>query len=190
MKKHFFSITISLLFVLISASCKKDNTNQTQNIQLQFKDVSAGNSLNYSNTYTTTSGQRFTLSEFRYYISGISLIKNDGSKFPITNKYFLVSPSIPNYDLGKVPTGNYKGIEFSVGIDSATNHLDPATYDASNPLAIQSPPIHWAWNPGYIFVKLEGMCDTTIGNNGNLDQTLIYHLGLDENLRKIIQPLW
>ncbi len=177
----FIAISISL-FIL--SSCKKDEAT-TQDLTLHFHNVSGSSPLDYSSTFTTSNGRHFNLSEFRYYLSGISLVKTDGSKVSIANKYLLVSPSVSDYALGKVPVGDYKGVEFTVGLDSAANHSDPATYDATNPLSIQTPPNHWDWNSGYIFVKLEGMCDTTTNNVGTLNHTLIYHLGLDANVRKI-----
>jgi hypothetical protein len=185
MKKVLYSLSIIALVVSLNSCKKEDAGPSNQTLKLHVHNVVGSDVLNYSNTFTTSTGQRFTLSEFRYYVSGISLLKNDGTKLPITGKYFLVSPSVSDYDLGSVPVGDYKGLEFSVGIDSAANHSDPATYEPTNPLAIQTPAIHWSWNSGYIFVKLEGKCDTTVGNNGALDQDLIYHLGLDASLRTV-----
>lgn len=185
MKKVLYSLSIIALVVSLNSCKKEDAGPSNQTLKLHVHSVAGSDALNYSNTFTTAAGKRFTLSEFRYYVSGVSLLKNDGTKFPITGKYFLVSPSVSDYDLGSVPVGDYKGLEFSVGIDSAANHSDPATYEATNPLAIQTPAIHWSWNSGYIFVKLEGKCDTSATNTGALDQDLILHLGLDKFLRTV-----
>jgi hypothetical protein len=86
--------------------------------------------------------------------------------------------------------GSYKGIKFSVGLDSATNHADPTVYPVTNPLAIQSPAIHWSWNSGYIFMMIEGSCDTTAANNdvltyGQYSHGMFYHIGMDPLLRTI-----
>ena len=72
-----------------------------------------------------------------------------------------------------------------LGLDSATNHTDPTTFSASNPLSIQSPGIHWDWNSGYIFMKIEGQVDTTLANTGTLDLQYFYHVGLDDLKRTI-----
>ena len=49
-----------------------------------------------------------------------------------------------------------EGINFHVGVDSAHNHLDPATYPSTHPLAPQNPSMHWGWAAGYRFIALEG----------------------------------
>lgn len=185
MKKVLYSLSIIALVVSLNSCKKEDAGPSNQNLKLHVHNVAGSNALNYTSTFTTDAGQRYSLSMFRYYLSSISLIKSDGTKYPITGKYLLVSPAVSDYDLGAVPVGDYKGLEFNVGLDSATNHKDPALYEPTNPLSIQSPGIHWDWNSGYIFVMLEGMCDTTVTNSGALDQNLIYHLGLDQSLRTI-----
>jgi hypothetical protein len=47
-------------------------------------------------------------------------------------------------------------IRFSIGVDLAHNHLDPATYPSDHPLAPQDPSMHWGWQGGYRFIALEG----------------------------------
>jgi hypothetical protein len=174
-----------------ATSCKKETVNptptttvETQNLSFNINPVIGSAPLNYSSIFTTTTGERFTLSMFRYYLSNIRLIKSDGSEYLISNKYLLVTPSTTNYDLGKVPVGDYKGLKFSVGIDSITNHGDPTVYPVTNPLAIQSPGINWSWNAGYIFMMIEGSCDTTVANTdtltyGQFSHGMFFHIGTD-----------
>jgi hypothetical protein len=139
----------------------------------------------YDSVYTDATGRKFNLTDFRYYISNIILIKNDNSEYPLTGKVLLVNPNENEYDLAKVPVGSYKGFKFSLGLDSATNHKDPATYPSSDPLSIQTPSIHWSWNSGYIFIKIEGNCDTTLAANGPVNYPFFFHCGLDINRRII-----
>lgn len=185
-------IVISLIFT----SCKKEpvqpnpDTATTQALSLNIAPVADASPLNFYSSFTTTSGQRYTLSMFRYYVSNIRLVKADGGEYPITGKYLLVNPSNSNYDLGQVPVGSYKGIKFDVGLDSTTNHADPTVYPVTNPLAIQSPAIHWDWNSGYIFMMIEGSCDTTANNSdvltyGQYSHGMFFHIGMDMMLRTV-----
>lgn len=126
----------------------------------------------------------------RFYMSNIRLIKSDGSEYPLTGQYQLIDLSKSHFHLGEVPVGDYKGLKFSVGLDSATNHMDPTVYPSTNPLAMQSPNMHWSWNSGYIFMMVEGSCDTTVANTdvltlGQYSHSMFYHLGMDMLLRNV-----
>ena len=190
---------ISTLFALLMAtsvfliSCKKDKEDAAettpesteQNLTFHLH-TQVGNQLaNYSTTYTQASGRKFILSDFRYYLSNIVLIKEDGSELPLSGKVILAKPSVQDYSLGAVPVGNYKGFRFIVGLDSVTNHKDPTTYAAGNPLAIQTPTMHWSWSSGYLFFKVEGMCDTTAAANGAANYPFFFHIGMDGYKRNI-----
>lgn len=181
------------------AGCKKDkdpeptpntNTSNTQELALVFTTVAGSDPVNFATVHTSNSNQKYTLSTFRYYMSDIRLIKSDGSEYPLTGKYLLVQPSVSHVHLGAVPTGSYKGIKFAVGIDSLTNHKDPSLYGAGNPLAEQNPSMHWSWNSGYIFLQIEGSCDTTVANtdvltSGEYTKPMFFHLGMDMLLRNV-----
>ncbi|HSZ25655.1 MAG TPA: MbnP family protein, partial [Cytophagaceae bacterium] len=196
MKNKIALLVLAIVNILILGSCKKKSENDPQpstmkqSASLKITPVSGNNSLNFDSVYTTNSGQKYTVSTFRYYLSNIRLVKEDGSEYPISEKYFLVNPSTSDYDLGQVPVGNYRGIRFSVGIDSLTNHKDPTTYPENDPLAIQSPGMHWSWNSGYIFMMIEGSCDTTANNSdvlnyGQYSHGMFFHIGMDPLYRNV-----
>lgn len=188
MKKSFISITAITVFIsMVSLSaCKKEESgNLTQKLTLHIHNNVGSNEAEYGTTYTDLNGRKFNISDWRYYVSNIVLINSDGSERPINDTVFLVSPEQGNYVLGQVPVGNYQGFRFLIGVDSTTNHSDPATYPAGNPLAIQDNPIHWSWNSGYIFMKLEGQFDSTANATDAPNKDFFYHIGLDENRRTI-----
>jgi hypothetical protein len=39
--------------------------------------------------------------------------------------------------------------------------------------------MHWDWNPGYIFFKVEAKVDTLADGIANFDHNLVYHVGTD-----------
>ena len=188
MKKN---ITIVLAALLIAAAtftgCKKDKDNSPAEQELSFHlHTLVGNTAaNYTSVFTDATGRSFTLSDCRYYISNIVLIKDDGSELPLTGKVLLVDVQQPDYTLGQVPIGHYIGFRFMVGIDSAVNHSDHALYPSNHPLSYQPNTMHWGWNVGYIFMKAEGLADTSFIPSGTLNGTLSYHLGTDELARVI-----
>ena len=175
-----------LAFTLLFAGCKKEEVKSTeQNLSLHMHMKVGANAAAYATEYTNASGRKFNLSNLRFYLSNFVLVKNDGSQLPLTNKVVLASPAVHDYDLGKVPVGDYKGFKFMVGLDSITNHKDPTVYSADNPLAIQSPAIHWSWNSGYIFMMIEGLVDSTAASTGSPDYEFFYHIGMDALSRSI-----
>ncbi|MBL0050894.1 MAG: hypothetical protein IPP29_04880 [Bacteroidetes bacterium] len=106
-----------------------------------------------SGKYENELGQEYTISKFRYYLGNIRL-KNIAGKEFIIDKYFLIDEEDKESKrimLSDVAPGEYASISFIVGVDSARNcsgiqtgALDPAKG------------MFWAWNTGYIFLKLEG----------------------------------
>ncbi|MFN8166405.1 MAG: MbnP family protein [Bacteroidia bacterium] len=178
---------ISFITISMFSSCKKDETPVSTEEMLSFhlhRNIGTAEA-QYGVEYQTAGGRKFTVEDYRFYISNIVLIKQDGSTYPLTGKVILAGPASMEYELGKVPVGNYKGFTFMMGLDSATNHTDPAIYSSGNPLSVQTPSIHWDWNSGYIFFKVEGKVDTTLAANGTADYDYLYHIGMDDLKRTI-----
>lgn len=178
MKKIFALTAIAALFF---SSCKKDDTATDENgsIMLHFDNV-AGTSDLALNTgvYTNATGQNFTVTTFNYYISNIKLKRADGSEYvvPQDKSYFLVKESdaaSQEIELNDIPSGDYKGVTFTVGVDSLrstanisqrTGVLDPGAGGSG---------MYWDWNSGYIFMKLEG----TSPASGMAGNAFMYHIG-------------
>lgn len=102
-------------------------------------------------------GYMFNVTRLQYYVSEIKLIHDGGQVTPVSDLYLLVDPEKRNeFELGSFNITDFEQIQFSVGVDSAHNHLDPATYPAGHPLAHQNPSMHWGWFSGYRFIAMEG----------------------------------
>ncbi len=69
------------------------------------------------------------------------------------------------------PAAEYKGIRFEIGVPKDLNHRDASTIPM--PLGLESG-MFWAWNPGYIFFRLEGK--TTVAGKS---QPWLLHMGTD-----------
>ncbi len=120
--------------------------------------------------YTNALQQPFTISMFKYYISNIKLENTDGSVMAIDG-YFLVNEDVPESKdlvLKKLPAGLYKSISFTLGVDSLHN-CSGAQSGALDPVN----GMFWAWNTGYIFLKLEGTSPVSKSPGHILE----YHIG-------------
>lgn len=121
-------------------------------------------------TYKNALGQPFTVTKFKYYIGEIHLY-NAKNEVTICKQYFLIDEDEPvskKIELKHIPDQEYTSIELTIGVDSASNcsgaqsgALDPANA------------MFWAWNTGYVFLKLEGKSPIS-ASPGHLLQ---YHIG-------------
>jgi hypothetical protein len=114
------------------------------------------------NTAVSAGNYEYKITRLEYYISEIKITHDGGQVTPVTDLHLLVRPAVDSlYDLGAYPDiVNVEAITFSVGVDEAHNHLDPATYPSDHPLAPQNPAMQWGWAAGYRFVAIEGKAGT------------------------------
>ena len=120
--------------------------------------------------YQSNDKDSISISLFRFYVSGIELW-NDGKRVWEEKNYHLINvadTSTLQISLSNTYTINYNKIKFNLGIDSTTN-VSGAMGGDLDPMK----GMYWAWQSGYINVKLEGnspLCKTR--NNG-----FEFHLG-------------
>jgi hypothetical protein len=129
---------------------QKDQT--TLNVQFEHfvgNDTLMLDSMNYKNEL----GQTFTISKFKYYVGHFSLKNTDGKDFS-SDEYFLIDEEEPlskQIELKNIPFGKYQCVSFLLGVDSTSN-CSGAQRGALDPTKA----MFWAWNTGYIFLKMEG----------------------------------
>lgn len=124
--------------------------------------------------YYNNQGDTLQIDRLTYLISEIVLTKSNGSKVELNGVYALIdeASSRHTFQIENVPEGHYTGIDFLVGLDSATNHGDPTLYPPGHPLD----PIynmHWSWSGGYIFMALEGRF------TADMDELFQFHQALN-----------
>lgn len=197
--KHIISITIIASLTLI-VSCKKDksmddhdhdhshgSSDGTGAIALQASFNVNGAVYNADSVYQDGFGNDYKINFVRVYLSQLQFTDHDSTLTNLPNNYLLLEPTTSTYALGSLPTGHYHDFLFNVGIDSATNHSDPNAYAPTSPLYPQSPSMHWTWNSGYIFYKLEGVADTNM--DGTFETNFSYHVGTDNMKRAITETV-
>lgn len=163
-------------------ACKKEETVDTTpgTVEVELDHRWGTQVFNFNQAIVTPAGDTATFTAFKYYVSNIKLLKDDGTEYALPNSYYLVnhdSAISKAIKLSNVPAGSYKGVTFSIGVDSLKNVspldqrtgvLDPAGAGKG---------MYWAWNSGYIFVKLEGISPSAPLDTPTQKRRFWYHIG-------------
>jgi len=150
----------------------------TQNLNFTFNSKLGAADFAFD-TEALVNGRKVKFTQAQMYLSGFAFNGNSG-QYTLTDPHLLLKADVSEYNLGNLPVGNYTTFSFSAGVDSASNHLDPAGFPSSSALSSNNPDhMHWGWDPGYIFFVLEGMVDTTANKDGAANAPFIFHVGLD-----------
>ena len=123
-----------LIFVLVLSSCKKsDNPStpetDTGKIVFHFAHYVDGQPLEKDTMkYVNEAGNPYEINEVKYFISEVTLHKNDGSDFVIDDMKDIdyvdidIASTLTWNVYDAIPTGTYDSISFRFGIASANNH--------------------------------------------------------------------
>lgn len=167
-------MAITTVAALSSCSKKDDNNDSTPaKVTLQFdhyvgaEKLTLGTDAGGAKAYTSN-GQTLKFSEVKYVITNVVLVKADGTKVPyhtedLDKGGFLINQADAASlapVLNEIPSGDYKGIEFGLGVKKELNNLSlqdkfPNFYKLTGSFK-QKEIMHWEWANGYRFVKLEG----------------------------------
>jgi hypothetical protein len=144
---------------------------------------------NYDSLNITSIGRKITVHKAQLYISGIQLIKLDGSTYDVPGAIALIKQGTEVYMVGNVPSGNYRSVKFNVGLSAATNASTPAAADST-----LNQPAMWfgatAQPSGFVFLNFQGTIDTTTAANGSIAQMqpFSYKIGTNTNLKSVTMP--
>lgn len=177
---------------LIFTSCDDDDGGTPEveegTVNMMFEYKVGDEDFDASTVYTLDgTAVQFTIANF--YVSGIVLKpEHDSGEEPISveDKYLLVTPDAGPQELITIETGHIHEAAFNIGIDPETNSQtedDFTSRTADDPLALQDPPMHWNWNAGYRFVRIDGLVDTD--GDGTPESVMEFHLGTDAFLTGI-----
>ena len=169
----------ALAAVVLGAGCRKKPLEtpepSTGTLRIAFRNVVGAQNVVLGPTmYTTASGDSFSISMLKYFISNIELLDASGNAMKPEPTYNLIdqSPDGSRVATGEgFANGTYTQIRFMIGVDSARNVSGAQTGDL-DPAGTASG-MFWDWNTGYIMAKLEGTSPQSSGESGSL----IYHIG-------------
>ncbi|MCD6066259.1 MAG: hypothetical protein K0S33_1085 [Bacteroidetes bacterium] len=165
-------LTAILVVFLVFPSCKKDDkmevpedhshhgnhthdTTSYGTVKLEITNMVDTNELFLDTVlYLLENGDKIGVGAYKYYISNVKLLRANGTWYSEPESYHLVDQdtvSSRSISISNVPEGNYTGIRFMIGVDSARNvsgiqsgDLDPGKG------------MFWTWSTGYIMAKVEG----------------------------------
>lgn len=184
--KTFTPYILLCLTAFLFTSCSKDDGNPVANhITLHFNNTFENTTIvlgeansTTATVHTSANGQSHHFSELKYVISNIRLVKSDGTEVPyhindldkgatVVNQ---AKPQTLDYVLNHIPVGEYAGIKFGLGVQSAMNTLDEIRFpNFYGQAGANDTKMHWEWGTGYRFVKIEGFYES--------DKILSIHTG-------------
>ncbi len=187
--RGWFGVVVAALLAVVVSACRSAEPAPPA-VRIEVSHVVADRPLELDGSIQTmASGDELTITRLRYYLSNFRLRRADGHWIAIPSNpqtdagYFLVDAVVPEsqkFSLGKAPAGEYRGLEFMIGVDAARNHagaqagaLDPARG------------MFWTWNTGYVFFKLEGRSKQSTEDG----QRVTLHVGGDAQVRTVFLPL-
>lgn len=121
--------------------------------------------------YLNENGDSFKVFVYKYYLSNIAFVREDGTIYSVPESYYLLDQSNPSsltFTVENVPVGTYHKIQLIIGVDERRNQAGAQTGALD--------PIHgmfWDWNTGYIMAKIEGESPQAL----NPAQIITYHVG-------------
>ena len=134
-----------------------------QSVRLSIDHQLSGAAFGSTVTAQNDLGHDFRTERLQFYLSQIELVHDGGQTTPVPNTWFLVDANVPfDESLGSFSVGTLEAIRFGVGVEQAANHLDPASYAMTHPLAPKNPSMHWGWQSGYRFVCMEGKAGSAL----------------------------
>lgn len=153
--------SLSLLLPLFAmlAACRPAAPSMPA-IQVEISHVVGGQPLVIGEALTTPAGESLSVKRLQYYLSNPRLLQADGNWWApprdeqSPSGYYLVDaakPETTRFQLPSAPAGEYRGIEFTLGVDEARNGSGAQT-GALDP----AHGMFWTWATGYIHFKLEG----------------------------------
>ncbi len=163
---------------------------ETQEVTIRFQAKVGDRPFSCAENYPNLGAQNTTASatDFRFYISGVNLIDNNGVAVPLTlqqdDRWQHQNVALLDFEdksagctngtvetrdriVGTVPKGNYKGVQFTLGVPFNLNHEDVTL--ANSPLNLSA--LWWNWRGGYKFVRIDlktpNMMPTARPNHGD-----------------------
>ncbi len=182
MKGFHTAIAVLLMTAGMFASCKEkptDNPLVESTVEITLEPRYGTQAIQFDETvFHTEEGYAVKLREMKLIVTNLrngSNLLSDAASYDSKKGVFLLQQ--------KGTASNFGQLQFSIGVDSTRNHADPSGFPNEHPLNIlNAGDMHWSWNPGYIFFKLEMIADTA--NTGNFNHAISFHVGMDECFRE------
>lgn len=182
----------SWLLLVLLVACKKEtpqppvvNPTPTDELTVNVFPFYSGDTLHLDSTYQTPEGYDFQFTDLKFYVSHL---KNGTDTLVRAALFDYREKGNLFFQVPKTPT-NFSSLDGFLGVESALNHADPTAFANEDPLHIvNAGGMHWGWNPGYIFVKVEIRVDTISDGIPLFDHLAVYHVGTDAFIQSLSFP--
>ncbi len=176
-------IYILLVLAISVLSCKDDDNNPVipqetfGTVALDFKNTINNSGIELgTDSYTNQSNEEYIITELKYIISNIVLIKANGEAFvyPVDRSYFVINEEVvasQKINLADISAGEYTKIRFGFGVEASKYPFESGMADFI-PTAEDNGML-WSWSAGYKFLKFEG----TFTFETKVDEDFIIHVG-------------
>jgi hypothetical protein len=169
---------------LIFTACKDDEVvvceDSPSNVNITVQPVFDAENLYLDSVYATAEGYDVQFTDIKFYMEDI---KNGSSNLIDAALFDYRTRGTLLLNTEGTPDG-FGSLTANLGVQSSVNHDDPAAFSNTSMLnIINSNDMHWGWNPGYIFVKIEAKVDTIQDGIPLFNHNVIFHIGKDENLQ-------
>ena len=179
----------NIIIFLLLASCSLTSFSQLRKPILPakgFLKITFENTVNRvplalnDSIYTNSTGERYSISKLRYYVSNVLITGN--KTFRETNSYHLIDEAKHGSKqfILALGSGRYTGLTFMLGVDSLHN-VTGAQTDALDPMN----DMFWTWNTGYVMAKMEGHSEAS--NLGN--HLFEFHIGGFSGINKVLKNI-
>jgi len=185
--KRLLIIGLGGCMLLTSMSCKEEPSimnepDPVDTVRIDVQPTFNGNDLHLDSTYVTAEGHQIQFTDLKFYLEDVrngSVQLTDAMLFDYRERGTLL------YD-GNGKAADFSDLQANLGVGPANNNSDPTAFDNDSWLNISNAGgMHWGWNPGYIFVKVEAKVDTIQDANDLFDHYVVFHAGLNENLKTV-----
>lgn len=185
--KKFLGVGLMGLVLLSSTSCKEDPEEPvvpepTHSVKIDVQPVFNGDDLMIDSTYTTAEGYNVQFTEIRFYLEDV---RNGATQLTEAMLFDYVSRGTLLYS-GAGKASDFSSLEANLGVGLLNNNSDPSAFSNDSWLNItKANDMHWGWNTGYIFVKVEARVDTIPDGVDLFDHFAVFHGGRNNNLQTV-----
>lgn len=178
-------IAVVALSSLFFYACGDDSDSQSVLLDFEFDFRINDQKLVFGQVYDLNES-KVSFKVANYYIGGLQMTQEDGAVIDLSADYLLAGPGNIFSAAEKVPNNDIVKFDFFIGVDEASNsqtETDFTSRPSTDPLGMKDPSMHWNWNSGYKFLRVDGEVDTD--GDDIPDTPIAYHIGSDPLLKNV-----
>lgn len=175
MKRLLTQATVLLLLLVAISGCKEPKE-PTNRFTLNFAAKYGTESFALNTAYTNSDGRKLNFEKFKFFVSHITLIKNDNSEVEVKDVALIDFSKPTSLQISAdIDEADFKAIRIGLGVDSIQNLTTPQQMPSSSALSkAPAEDMHWDWLK-YIFTYINGKYAEA--GSENYYGAVLYHIG-------------